>query len=169
MPSTRSGAIYNPSRSSQKGYRHEYGRNQSDAERQGSVNENQTEKLYLSEADNTVLPSNGVDTATRSLSGHIKSQPECSQQCTSAQRVSNLSRHLGKLHELSYCNNHSPGVRVFINTPTQTPQISRSTICSSIKFQQSSLLKHAYSLVLQYSLSTSVQVGLTQYSLDPPL
>ncbi|MBW0574577.1 hypothetical protein O181_114292, partial [Austropuccinia psidii MF-1] len=55
------------------------------------------------------------------------------------------------------CNNHSPGVRVFINTPTQTPQISRSTICISIQFQQSSLVKHAYSLVLQYSLSTSVQ------------
>ncbi|MBW0559067.1 hypothetical protein O181_098782 [Austropuccinia psidii MF-1] len=36
------------------------------------------------------------------------------------------------------CNNHSPGVRVFINTPTQTPQISRSSICISIQFQQSS-------------------------------
>ncbi|MBW0499667.1 hypothetical protein O181_039382 [Austropuccinia psidii MF-1] len=36
------------------------------------------------------------------------------------------------------CNNHSPGVRVLINTPTQTPQISKSSICISIQFQQSS-------------------------------
>ncbi|MBW0556440.1 hypothetical protein O181_096155 [Austropuccinia psidii MF-1] len=36
------------------------------------------------------------------------------------------------------CNNHSPGVRVLINTPTQTTQISRSSICISIQFQQSS-------------------------------
>ncbi|MBW0575440.1 hypothetical protein O181_115155 [Austropuccinia psidii MF-1] len=48
--------------------------------------------------------------------------------------------------------NHSPGVRVFINTPTQTPQISRSTICISIQLQKSSLLRHAYSFVPQYSL-----------------
>ncbi|MBW0561947.1 hypothetical protein O181_101662 [Austropuccinia psidii MF-1] len=37
-----------------------------------------------------------------------------------------------------FCNNHSSGVRVFIHTPTQTPQISRSSICISIQFQQSS-------------------------------
>ncbi|MBW0576791.1 hypothetical protein O181_116506 [Austropuccinia psidii MF-1] len=66
------------------------------------------------------------------------------------------------------CNNHSPGVRVFINTPTQAPQISRSTICIRIQFQQPSLLKHAYNLVLQYSLPTSVQVGFTQYSCNKP-
>ncbi|MBW0544072.1 hypothetical protein O181_083787 [Austropuccinia psidii MF-1] len=39
---------------------------------------------------------------------------------------------------LAIYNNHSPGVRVFINTPTQTPQISRSSICISIQLQQSS-------------------------------
>ncbi|MBW0577490.1 hypothetical protein O181_117205 [Austropuccinia psidii MF-1] len=70
---------------------------------------------------------------------------------------------------LPVCNNHSPGVRVFIYTPTQTPQISRSTICISIEFQKSYLLKHAYSLVPQYILLTSAQVGFTQYSLDTPL
>ncbi|MBW0565288.1 hypothetical protein O181_105003 [Austropuccinia psidii MF-1] len=36
------------------------------------------------------------------------------------------------------CNNHPSGVRVFIHTPTQTPQISKSSICISIQFQQSS-------------------------------
>ncbi|MBW0585364.1 hypothetical protein O181_125079, partial [Austropuccinia psidii MF-1] len=29
------------------------------------------------------------------------------------------------------CNNHPSGVRVFIHTPTQTPQISKSSICIS--------------------------------------
>ncbi|MBW0511574.1 hypothetical protein O181_051289 [Austropuccinia psidii MF-1] len=36
------------------------------------------------------------------------------------------------------CNNHPSGVRVFIHTPTQTPQISKSSICISMQFQQSS-------------------------------
>ncbi|MBW0586033.1 hypothetical protein O181_125748, partial [Austropuccinia psidii MF-1] len=36
------------------------------------------------------------------------------------------------------CNNHPSGVRVFIHTPTQTPQISKSSICISSQFQQSS-------------------------------
>ncbi|MBW0503562.1 hypothetical protein O181_043277 [Austropuccinia psidii MF-1] len=52
-----------------------------------------------------------------------------------------LSEKLSNMHPtfpVSLCNNHSPGVRVFINTPTQTPQISRSSICISIQFQQSS-------------------------------
>ncbi|MBW0462505.1 hypothetical protein O181_002220 [Austropuccinia psidii MF-1] len=76
MPSTRSGASYNPSSSTQKGYRCDYGRSQSVTEGQGSVNGSQTDKLCHSEADNTVLPSNRADTATRSLSGHIQSHPE---------------------------------------------------------------------------------------------
>ncbi|MBW0541936.1 hypothetical protein O181_081651 [Austropuccinia psidii MF-1] len=81
MPSTRSGASYNPSSSSLKGYRCYYGRSQSVTELQGSVNEPQTNKLCHSVADNTVLPSNRAETATRSLSGHMQSQPEGLQQC----------------------------------------------------------------------------------------
>ncbi|MBW0491210.1 hypothetical protein O181_030925 [Austropuccinia psidii MF-1] len=77
---------------------------------------------------------------------------------------------LGTDYQRMYgCNNHSPGVKVFINIPTQTPQISRSTICIRVQFQKSSLLKHTYSLVHQYSLSILVQVGITQYSLDTPI
>ncbi|MBW0515695.1 hypothetical protein O181_055410 [Austropuccinia psidii MF-1] len=87
MPSTRSGASYNPSSSSQKGHRRDYGRSQSVTERQGSVHDFQINKLCHSEADNTILPSNRADTAPRSLSGHIKSQPEGLQQCIAAQRV----------------------------------------------------------------------------------
>ncbi|MBW0587074.1 hypothetical protein O181_126789 [Austropuccinia psidii MF-1] len=67
-------------------------------------------------------------------------------------------RHTSKLTVVDRCNNHSPGVRVFINTPTQTPQISRSTICISIQFQQSSLLKHAYSLLYRTC------IGQTQFN-----
>ncbi|MBW0589531.1 hypothetical protein O181_129246, partial [Austropuccinia psidii MF-1] len=33
--------------------------------------------------------------------------------------------------EKGWCNNHPSGVRVFIHTPTQTPQISKSSICIS--------------------------------------
>ncbi|MBW0583961.1 hypothetical protein O181_123676 [Austropuccinia psidii MF-1] len=76
MPSARSGARYNPSSSSQKGYRHDHGRRKSVTEQQGSINESQTDKLCHSEADDTVSPSNKDDTAIRSLSGHIQSQPE---------------------------------------------------------------------------------------------
>ncbi|MBW0590589.1 hypothetical protein O181_130304 [Austropuccinia psidii MF-1] len=72
MPSTRSGASYNTLCSSQKGDRCDDVRSQSVLEGQGSVNEPQTDKLCYSEADNTVLPSKRDDTATRSLSGHIK-------------------------------------------------------------------------------------------------
>ncbi|MBW0579037.1 hypothetical protein O181_118752 [Austropuccinia psidii MF-1] len=71
MPSTRSGASYNTSRSSQKGHR----------------------------SDNTVLPSNRADTSTRSLIGHIKSQPEGLQQCIAAQRVPDTCRSVEQLHE----------------------------------------------------------------------
>ncbi|MBW0511866.1 hypothetical protein O181_051581 [Austropuccinia psidii MF-1] len=76
MPSAISGASYNPSSSFQKGYRRDYGRSQSITKGQGSVNRSQTDKLCHSEAENTVLPSNRGDTTTRSLSGHIQSQPE---------------------------------------------------------------------------------------------
>ncbi|MBW0592200.1 hypothetical protein O181_131915 [Austropuccinia psidii MF-1] len=76
MPSTRSGASYNPSSSSKKGYRRDYGRIQSVTEGQGLVNDTQNDKLCLSESDNTVLTSNRADTTTRSLSGHIQSQTE---------------------------------------------------------------------------------------------
>ncbi|MBW0523425.1 hypothetical protein O181_063140 [Austropuccinia psidii MF-1] len=76
MPSTRSGTSYNPSSSSQKGHRHDYGRSKSVTEGQGSVDDFQANKLCHSDADNTALPSTRADTATRSLSGHIQSQPE---------------------------------------------------------------------------------------------
>ncbi|MBW0469783.1 hypothetical protein O181_009498 [Austropuccinia psidii MF-1] len=72
MPSTTSGASYNPSSSSQKGYRHNYGRSQYVTEEQGSMNRTQTCKLWHCEAYNTVLPSKIADTTTRRLSGHKK-------------------------------------------------------------------------------------------------
>ncbi|MBW0576978.1 hypothetical protein O181_116693 [Austropuccinia psidii MF-1] len=75
MPSTRSGASYNPSSSSQKGHRGDYGRSQSVTEGQGSVDDFQINKLRHSEADKTGLPSKRADTATRNLSGHLQSQP----------------------------------------------------------------------------------------------
>ncbi|MBW0503043.1 hypothetical protein O181_042758 [Austropuccinia psidii MF-1] len=100
MPSTRSGTSYNPSRSSQKSHRYDYGRSQSVAEGQGSVYDSQSIKVVHSEADNTVLPSNRADTARRSLSGHMQSQPEGLKQCIAAQRVPNHSRFVEKLHEV---------------------------------------------------------------------
>ncbi|MBW0588956.1 hypothetical protein O181_128671 [Austropuccinia psidii MF-1] len=104
MPSTRSGAIYNPSRSSQKGHRRDYGRSQSVTEGQGSVVDFQINKLCNSEVNNTVLPSNRADTATRSLSGHLQSQPEGLQKCIAAQRVRNPCRSVENLQEfLPYC------------------------------------------------------------------
>ncbi|MBW0590809.1 hypothetical protein O181_130524 [Austropuccinia psidii MF-1] len=98
MPSNRSGGSYNPSRSSQKGFRCDYGRSQSVTEGQGSVNEIQNDKLCHSEADNTVLPSKRAYTPTRSLSGHIQSQPEGLKQCIAAQRVPDPCRSVEKLH-----------------------------------------------------------------------
>ncbi|MBW0577720.1 hypothetical protein O181_117435 [Austropuccinia psidii MF-1] len=100
MPSTRSGATYNPSRSSQKGDRSYYGRSQSVTEGQGSVDDFQINKLCHSGAYNTFLPLNRADTATRRLSGHIQSQPEGLQQCIEAQRVPDPFRSVEKLHEL---------------------------------------------------------------------
>ncbi|MBW0531312.1 hypothetical protein O181_071027 [Austropuccinia psidii MF-1] len=87
MPLTKSGANYNPSISSKKGYRHDYGRIQLVTKGQRSVNEDQTDKFWNSEADNTVLPSNRAENTTRSLCGHIQIQPEGLQQCLEAQRV----------------------------------------------------------------------------------
>ncbi|MBW0585174.1 hypothetical protein O181_124889 [Austropuccinia psidii MF-1] len=104
MPSTRSGASYKPSSSSQKGHRHDYGRSQSDTEGQASVKDFHRNKLSNSEADDTILPSKRADTATRILRRHLQSQPEGLQQCTAAQRVPDPCRYVEKLHELiSYC------------------------------------------------------------------
>ncbi|MBW0485443.1 hypothetical protein O181_025158 [Austropuccinia psidii MF-1] len=100
MPSTRSGARYNPSSSSEKGYRCDYGRSQSVKEGKGSVNESQTDKLFHYDADNTVSPPNRADNATRSLSGHIQSQPQGLKHCIAAQRVPDPSISVEKLHEL---------------------------------------------------------------------
>ncbi|MBW0508747.1 hypothetical protein O181_048462 [Austropuccinia psidii MF-1] len=100
MPSTRSGASYKPSSSSQKGHRRDYGRSQSDTEGQGSVKYFHNKKLSNSEADDTILPSKRADTATRSFSGHLQSQPEGLQQCTAAQRVPDPCISVEKLHEL---------------------------------------------------------------------
>ncbi|MBW0583635.1 hypothetical protein O181_123350 [Austropuccinia psidii MF-1] len=99
MPSTRSGASYSPSSSSQKGHECDYGRSQSVTEGQGSVDDLKINKLCHFEADNTILPSKRAETATRSLSGHIKSQPEGLQQFIAAQRVPDPCRSVGKLHE----------------------------------------------------------------------
>ncbi|MBW0535602.1 hypothetical protein O181_075317 [Austropuccinia psidii MF-1] len=99
MPSTRSGASYKLSRSSQEHYRCDYGRSQSVIEGQGSVNESQSDKLGHSESYSTVLHSNRADTTTRCLHGHLQSQPECLQKLTSAQRVSNTCRYVKILHE----------------------------------------------------------------------
>ncbi|MBW0590851.1 hypothetical protein O181_130566 [Austropuccinia psidii MF-1] len=99
MPSTRLAASYNPSRSSQKGHRFNYGRSQTVTEGQGSVDDVKINKLCISEADNTVLPSNRGETATRSLSPHLQSQPEGLQQYIAAQRVPDPCRSVEKLHE----------------------------------------------------------------------
>ncbi|MBW0516673.1 hypothetical protein O181_056388 [Austropuccinia psidii MF-1] len=80
MPSTRSGDSYNPSSRSKKGHRGDHGRSQSVTEEQGLVNEFQTNKLFHSEAYNTVLPPKGAETTTRILSRHLQNQPEGIQQ-----------------------------------------------------------------------------------------
>ncbi|MBW0580619.1 hypothetical protein O181_120334 [Austropuccinia psidii MF-1] len=99
MPSTRWGASYNPSSSSQKGHRCDYGRRQSVTEGQGSVYDLQINKLCHSEADKTVLPSKIADTTTRILSRHLQHQPEGLQQCIAAQRVQDPCRSVEKMHE----------------------------------------------------------------------
>ncbi|MBW0584888.1 hypothetical protein O181_124603 [Austropuccinia psidii MF-1] len=118
MPPTRSGTSYNPSSSSQKGHRRDYGRSQSVTEGQGSVDDFQINKLFYSEADKTFLPSKGADTATRSLSGHLKSQPEGLQRCISAQRVPDPCRSVEKLHEFLTDCEKIPG-------PSQHLQVSQ--------------------------------------------
>ncbi|MBW0593682.1 hypothetical protein O181_133397 [Austropuccinia psidii MF-1] len=80
MPYTRSETSYNPSSSSQKDHRHDYGKSQSVTEGKGSVDDFKSNKLVHSEADNTVSSSNRADTTTRILSEYIKSQPEGLQQ-----------------------------------------------------------------------------------------
>ncbi|MBW0513171.1 hypothetical protein O181_052886 [Austropuccinia psidii MF-1] len=102
MPSARSGASYNPSSSTQKGYRHDYGRRQLVTEGQGLMNGSQTEKLCHYEADNTFLPSKRADTTTRSLSGHLQSHPEGIRKCISAKRVPDPFRSVGKLNKFSH-------------------------------------------------------------------
>ncbi|MBW0546804.1 hypothetical protein O181_086519 [Austropuccinia psidii MF-1] len=108
MPSTRSGANYNRSSSSQKGHRRYYGRRQSVTEGQGSVDDLQIDELCHSEADKTVLTSKRADNATRSLTGHLKSQPRGSQQFIAAQRVPD-SADLWKNCMISY-----PTLRKFL-------------------------------------------------------
>ncbi|MBW0562891.1 hypothetical protein O181_102606 [Austropuccinia psidii MF-1] len=100
MPSTKSGASYQPSSSSQKGNRWHHCRRQSDTEGQGSVKDFHTNKLSNSEADETILASKRADTTTSSISGHLQSHPEGLQQCTVVQRVSDPCRSMEKLHEL---------------------------------------------------------------------
>ncbi|MBW0560678.1 hypothetical protein O181_100393 [Austropuccinia psidii MF-1] len=98
MPPTRSGASYNHSSSSKKGPICDHGRSQSVTEGEWSVNGCQTDKSCHSEADNIVLPSNKADTATRSLSGQIQSQPEGLQQLVASQRVPDPCRSVEKHH-----------------------------------------------------------------------
>ncbi|MBW0465461.1 hypothetical protein O181_005176 [Austropuccinia psidii MF-1] len=99
MPSATAGGSYSPSSSSQKHFRCDYGRSQSVKEGQGSVSVSQTDKLCHSEADNTVSPLKRAETATRSLSGPIQSQPEGIEKCIAAQRVPHPCRSVEKLHE----------------------------------------------------------------------
>ncbi|MBW0494100.1 hypothetical protein O181_033815 [Austropuccinia psidii MF-1] len=68
-------------------------------EGEGSVDDFQINKICHSEAYNTALPSNRSETATRSLSEHIQSQPESLQQCITARRVPSPCRFVEKLHE----------------------------------------------------------------------
>ncbi|MBW0512978.1 hypothetical protein O181_052693 [Austropuccinia psidii MF-1] len=99
MAPIRSGASYNPSISSRKGHRCDYGKGQSAIKEQGPVNESQTDKLCHSEADNTVLPSNRAYTATKDLSGHLQSHPKGIEQFVEAQRVTDPCRSVEQLHE----------------------------------------------------------------------
>ncbi|MBW0589787.1 hypothetical protein O181_129502 [Austropuccinia psidii MF-1] len=112
MPSTRSGASYNPSSNSQNGYRCDYGRSQSVKEGKGSVNVFQTDKLGHSESDNTVLPSKRSDTLARSLSGYIQSEPEGVKQFIAAQRVPDPCR------SMENCMNSYLTVRKFLGHPS---------------------------------------------------
>ncbi|MBW0591390.1 hypothetical protein O181_131105 [Austropuccinia psidii MF-1] len=118
MPSTRSGASYNPSRSSQKGNRRDYGRSQPGTEGKGSVDDLQTTEIGQSDADNTILPSQRADTATKGLSGHIQSQPQSIQQFPAVQGVPYPCISVEKLHEFLPDCEKSPG-------PSQYLQIAQ--------------------------------------------
>ncbi|MBW0591758.1 hypothetical protein O181_131473, partial [Austropuccinia psidii MF-1] len=80
-------------------HRSDYGRSQSFKAGQASGDDLPINKSCHSGADTTILPSNRVETATKSLSEHIQSQPECLQQCIAAQRVPDPCRSGEKLHE----------------------------------------------------------------------
>ncbi|MBW0592001.1 hypothetical protein O181_131716 [Austropuccinia psidii MF-1] len=131
MPSIRSGASYNPSSSSQKGYRHDYGRSQSVTEGQGSGDDFQINTLCNSEADNTVLPSNRADTTTRSLSQHLQSQTQGLQQCTAAQRVPVPCGSVEKLHKLLPEKEHDVLNRRMEESQPSTTQASAKNSPSS--------------------------------------
>ncbi|MBW0533045.1 hypothetical protein O181_072760 [Austropuccinia psidii MF-1] len=109
MPSTRSGASYKLSSSSQKGHGRDYGSSQSDTEGQGSLKVFHNNKLSNSEPDDTMLPSKRADPATRSLSVNVQSQPDGLQQCTAAQRVPDPCRSVPKQHELTPDYKKVPG------------------------------------------------------------
>ncbi|MBW0578554.1 hypothetical protein O181_118269 [Austropuccinia psidii MF-1] len=116
MPSTRSGASYNPSSSAQKGNRCDYGRSQPGKEGKGSVDDFQTTKIGHSDADNIILPSQRDETATSSLSGHIQSQPKRIQQCPAVQGVPDPCISVEKLHELSPDCEKIPGPSQYLQT-----------------------------------------------------
>ncbi|MBW0593237.1 hypothetical protein O181_132952 [Austropuccinia psidii MF-1] len=118
MPSTRSGACYNPSSRSQKGNRHDYCRSQTGTEGKGSVDDFQTTEIGHSDADNTIIPSQRADTATRSLSGRMKSQPQSIKQCPAVQGVPDPCRSVEKLHEFLHDCEKAPG-------PSQYLQIAQ--------------------------------------------
>ncbi|MBW0590280.1 hypothetical protein O181_129995 [Austropuccinia psidii MF-1] len=109
MPSARSGASYHPSSSSQKGNRHDYGRSQSGTEGKGAADDFQTTRIGHFDADNTILPSKRADTTTRSLIGHIQSQPQSIQQFPAVQGVPDRCRSVEKLHELLRDCEKDPG------------------------------------------------------------
>ncbi|MBW0574491.1 hypothetical protein O181_114206, partial [Austropuccinia psidii MF-1] len=82
-----------------KGNRRAYGRSQPGTEGKGSFDDFQTTKIGHSDADNTILSSQRGDTTTRSLSGHIKRQPQSIQQCPAVQGLPDPCRSVEKLHE----------------------------------------------------------------------
>ncbi|MBW0591628.1 hypothetical protein O181_131343 [Austropuccinia psidii MF-1] len=88
------------------------------AEGKGSVDDFQTTKIGHSDADNTILPSQRADTATRSLSGHIQRQPQSLQQCPAVQGLPDPCRSVEKLHEFLTDFEEIPG-------PSQYLQIAQ--------------------------------------------
>ncbi|MBW0579638.1 hypothetical protein O181_119353, partial [Austropuccinia psidii MF-1] len=99
LANSKSAASYNPSSSSQKGHKRDCGRSQSVTAGRGSVDDSQSKTLFHSEAYKTLLPSKRAETTTRSLSGHLQSQPEGLQQCIAAQRVPYSYKYVEKRHE----------------------------------------------------------------------